>query len=117
MELKEFIRETLVQLIEGVKEAEVMVGEDNGQINPVPWHIGNELKNKNMITETDRLIHMVDFDIAVTATEGSGIKGGVGIFVGGVGIGTKGETNESNVSQNRIKFQVPVVFPFHKKTK
>lgn len=112
MELKEFIRETLVQLIEGVKEAKAMVGEDNGQINPKPWHIGNELKNKNMTTVTEQLIHIVDFDISITATEGSGIKGGVGIFVGGVGIGTKGETNESSASQNRIKFQVPVVFPF-----
>jgi hypothetical protein len=41
----------------------------------------------------------------------AGAKGGIGVFISAVVVGARAEINESNISQNRIKFQVPVSYP------
>jgi len=56
-------------------------------------------------------VQRIDFDVAVTATEGTETKGGVGIMVGAIGLGSQGKSDASNASQSRIKFVVPMVLP------
>ena len=106
MELKDFIKGTLAELIDAVIESQEYVKGKGAEINP--YEYGKVERTK---TGNDTLIYKVDFDIAVTVTDSSGAKGGIGVFVAGLGIGTKGETAESNIAQNRIKFQIPVSFP------
>jgi hypothetical protein len=122
MELKQFIKESLGQILEGVSQAEREANYNGMSINPSFAHytqpnaakfIGENHKLPvDVIVDIEgRIIVMVDFDVAVTATEGTGTKGGIGVFVGAVGLGSQGQSTKANTSETRIKFRVPVILP------
>ena len=104
MELKNFIKGTLTEIVEAVKESQITIKGTGAVINPPQY----EIKER---TKTGAPIFEIEFDIGVTVSDSSGAKGGIGIFMAGLGVGTKAELNESNVSQNRIKFRIPVAYP------
>ena len=54
---------------------------------------------------------VVAFDVALTATEGTGSKGGIGVVAGIVSLGTAGHSNNENTSVSRVQFSIPVVLP------
>jgi hypothetical protein len=110
MELKDFIKGTLIEIVSGVKEAQNTISDTGAYINPMV-NVSNSQRSIASYGGHKSAIYDVDFDIAVTASDSSGAKGGIGVFLGGVGIGTKADLNETNVSQNRIKFQVPISYP------
>ncbi len=97
MKLQEFVNETLREIITGVKEAQEYAKDNNATVNASPA-IGTPIKE-------------VEFDVAVTSTEGSEAQAGTGIFVAGLGLGAKGKLDTSNSSVTRIKFSIPVCFP------
>jgi small neutral amino acid transporter SnatA (MarC family) len=49
--------------------------------------------------------------VAVTATDGTKTKGGIGVFVGAVGLGSQGQSEELKQSMSKIKFTVPLALP------
>ena len=53
----------------------------------------------------------MEFDVAVTTSEGTETKGGIGVVVGAIVLGSHGKTDRSNISVNRIKFTVPIDYP------
>ena len=112
MELREFISATLNQIIDGVKDAQVTVS-NGGEINPKIWMAqrGEAAKMKILESNGGKWIHLVDFDVAVTVVEATETKGGIGLVVGPVVLGSKGQSNAENSTVSRIKFQVPVAFP------
>jgi len=61
--------------------------------------------------EIDRLVQVVDFDVAVQVDESKGTKGGIGIVVAGLALGSQGQSASGQTSQSRIKFSVPMMFP------
>ena len=112
MELKDFIKTALTDIVEAVKEVQDSV-KDIATI--APYTGGNavtHIKTPDGYAE----ISNIDFDVAVTTetTEGtsSDIKGGIavaGIFnIGGNG-NEAAEEKYQNVS--RIKFTIPVLLP------
>jgi hypothetical protein len=109
MELKQFIADALVEIVEGVRNAKTTIGDDN-IFNPSPrmGTVTNE-GGSSYITHSHKVCTFVDFDIAVTVTEGTGTKGGIGVFAGAIGLGSQGQSNESNSTVSRIRFQVPVI--------
>lgn len=112
MELKEFISQTLEQIISGVKDAQSNLPGD-GEVNPKIWMAQREDAAKHRILESNsgKWIHLVKFDVAVTVAEGSGTKGGIGLIVGPVTLGSAGESKSENSSINRIQFEVPIAYP------
>jgi len=106
MELKTFITETLNQIIDGVKDAQYHAAEQGGEVNPVVLFASKTVDRLRQHQLSGPLIQEIDFDVAVTATEGTKTKGGVGVFVGVVGLGTQGQSDTSNQSISRIKFPV-----------
>jgi hypothetical protein len=56
----------------------------------------------------------MEFDVAVTATETTEAKVGVGVFLGSLGIGSQAKSEDGNVIVSRIKFSVPVLYPQQK---
>lgn len=108
MELKDFIRETLVGIAKGVEEARIETG-DIWAINPTAID-GEKIVEKSY----------VEFDIAVTAGETTGSrkegKGGVraeisvlGASVGGdLGGGLEGSKQSHSENVSRVSFKVPV---------
>lgn len=99
MKLQDFVSETLIEIVNGVKQAQVAVKGSKAEINP----------SRPIEGVKERPI---EFDVAVTTIEGTETKGGVGIFVGPVGIGTQGRSDSSSSSVSRIKFSVPVKYPY-----
>lgn len=111
MELKDFISQTIVAILDGVSDARRQKGEDI--VNPgITMRISDkDLHSRGeLVAEQGRIIREVQFDVAVTTAEGTGTKGGIGIFVAGLGLGSQGQTDKATSSVSRITFSVPITF-------
>ena len=101
MDLKEFTKQTLVQIVEGVKEANNIIANNNAHI-----HVSNnrcDYGKQYPITN-------VDFDVAITATETEGANGGGGLKVASLlSIGGGVESKSENQTVSRIKYTIPLV--------
>ena len=109
MDLKEFTKETLVQIVQGVNEANIELKEHNAYITR---DIQKSTTGDSYVDRSGPYTHAVniDFDVAVTATEVNDTKGGGGIKV--VQLFQAGmETSKSieNQSVSRIKYSIPLV--------
>lgn len=115
MELKDFISQTLTQIINGVKVAQEEAKKLGAKVNPTLTYLEMDKYRTPMVTPTSNAtspVFLVDFDVAITATEGEGIKGGGGLNVAAIRIGAQGESSSSNMQQSRVKFMVPITLPF-----
>jgi hypothetical protein len=92
MELDEFVRRTIEQVISGVGEACKHAKANGAEIS------GDSLTP-------------IEFDVAVTTTEGSESKANAGIKVAWIGIGGEGKSEVTSSSVSRIKFSVLVGLP------
>ena len=64
-----------------------------------------------MTTNSNSLsVSQVDFDIALTEAKKSDNKGGIGIHLGALKLGSDGATHNEISSTSRITFSVPIVF-------
>ena len=113
MELKDFISETLSQLIDGVLDAQSKVqksGSRGGRISP---HVRTPSDPKSLYgrTNDDLPVIFVDFDISLVAQEGTGTKGGIGVVTGFLALGSQGESKENFQTSHKIKFKIPVALP------
>jgi len=61
-----------------------------------------------------QVVSFVEFDMAVTATEGKETKGGIGVVAGVFTLGSAGKSDAASGSESRIKFSVPLLLPTHK---
>jgi hypothetical protein len=118
MELKEFISQTLVQIAEGISEANEQLSASDAVVNPPNVSVSNSSSNplygtiKKDFESTFTPVQKIDFDISVTATKGSGTNGGIKIGIGTISLGSEGRSENENQANNRIKFSVPMVMPY-----
>lgn len=110
MNVQEFIKTALVEIIAGVSEARDAANE-YGAIVGSDKAYGNVKEAKIITDENGRIISNVEFDIALSQIDSTDTKGGIGVFLGSVGVGSQGASHGENSSHSRIKFSVPVVFP------
>lgn len=109
MDLKEFTKETLVQIVQGVKEANEVLEQYNASIP------GKTIRTaeSNVFVDSERSYANaidIDFDVAVTATETDGTKGGGEIRVAQLLFGGIEASNSTeNQSISRVKFTIPLV--------
>src|SRR5438094_970973 len=96
MELKAFITDTLVQVAGGIADA-------NRKLSPLP-----EKRTHFRIKALDDIPNVIDFDIAVTASEMESAKGGGQIKVWAVAAGGGKEKQSGSESISRIRFKVEV---------
>ncbi|MFZ3080730.1 MAG: hypothetical protein WA109_13700 [Bellilinea sp.] len=99
MELKEFVAESIIQLIEGVKLAQVHAEDNNALVAPR----GNQ-KEINFGWKPQN----IEFDVAVTTTDTAEGTGGAGIFVAALTLGGKVKGEISNQTLSHIKFTIPI---------
>ncbi len=102
MELDTFIRDTLIQIQKGVKEANIAIAENEGKAVRTNGEM-QYMVNANRNSEKDGGI---SFDVAVTVTSEKTSGGGGKVSVVGISIG--GEKAKTATEQNisRIKFKV-----------
>ena len=110
MNLKDFVAESLREIIDGVVEGQKHGKLSEAIINPPPTYL---IQQGQVLTDhaTGVQIQMIDFDVAVTVREGTSTSGGMGLVVGPVALGTKGKSDAASESVSRIRFTVPVAFP------
>lgn len=116
MNLQEFISQALIQIANGIREADKPLTSAGAVVNP--RHVtgaGNNMSNVygHIDDKSDslRAVHSVEFDVAVTVVDGKETKGGIGVVMGVVGIGSQRRSEESNTSISRIKFKIPIALP------
>lgn len=112
MDLKEFVREALVQIATGVKDSQSDVRALGGTVNPATQ---NPSKNGNSyFSSIDDLHHvfLVDFDVAVTVAENTGTNAQAKLNVATIlSLGAGGQSANSSAATNRLTFKVPLALP------
>lgn len=113
MELQEFVSRTLISVVEGVIAAQAKYDHtgDERIINP-PVRAGSDAREVHV--RGGLAPQSVEFDVAVTASESTETKGGIGIHVGAFGLGSQGKSDAANTSVSRIRFTVPIMLPLQK---
>ena len=96
---------TLAQLIQGVRDAQTSIKGHGGRI--VPYGVGQS-------SATGATVQNIEFDVAVTVTEGSEKKGGLGVSIASLSLGGTAQASSTNSSISRIKFSIPVAWPLEK---
>ena len=111
MDLQNFVTETLVQVIAGISDAQTKLDASNAIVSPKLS--GTAINNKNVVIlpTQDSPATMINFDVALTATEGTGTKGGIGVVAGIVSLGSTGQSSNENTSVSRVQFNVPIILP------
>jgi hypothetical protein len=112
MELREFVGESLKQVIDGIVNAQEYAKQKGASINPNGLYSGDGTRYLVITTgEQYPIPQFIEFNIAVTVSEGTEAKAGIGVFTGAIGLGTQAKIEDGNVTISRIKFSVPVLFP------
>lgn len=117
MQLKDFIKASLTEICLAIEEANDELKGSNAVINPKGVRVNSE-NSKSYGREDDaekfeknRVVHKVDFDVAVSISEGE-TKGKSGkISIASFGIGGKNENSSSNSSVSKLTFSIPVIYP------
>jgi len=118
VDLKDFIQQTITQISLAVEGANEELKDHGAIVNPldVATQSASLFPSYRLLKpgEKDTLrrpVHLVRFDVAVTAADKTGTKGGIGVVVGGIVLGSQGQTSAEAASYSRLSFAIPVAFP------
>ena len=106
IELKDFVSETLRQIVAGVAEAQENIQSEFPSAAIAP--AGQGTRDESLLNQA------VAFDIAVVAETGKQTSGGIGITIGAINLGSTGKSKSDNSNSNRIQFSVPIHLPGQK---
>ncbi len=108
MELKDFIKETVTQIVDGVVEAQAAIGQHGAEINPkkVQFKEAGQLNYHNSGKP-----QMVEFDVGLTSIQKTGSAEGIGVFLGSISLGKKNDQGTEHAAVSRIRFSLPLVLP------
>ncbi|WP_318470032.1 hypothetical protein [Photobacterium leiognathi] len=104
MDLKDFVSQALIQITEGVSEAQEIVQKKGGFVNPAirQTEVGQTMHD-------GRVVQIVDFNIAVSVTEDSSCSGGGKLSVATVfKASAEKSSSEKNSTTSTISFKVPL---------
>lgn len=111
MDLKEFIKQSLVQIVTGTAEAQEEVDKHGAAVNPCGLLRGGGVPSGHAKTTEGNFTQNIEFDVAVTSNEGTGSKGGIGVVVGAIALGTQANSSQSTQAISRIRFTIPMLLP------
>ena len=115
MELDEFVKTVLENVLSGIREAQDVDG-----IGPfvIPSMIGGHdyAKHPRVSIKAHLTSTIIDFDIAVTIEESSTVSGEGGIKVAGIGAKMEGDSSTKDTRVSRIQFAVPILLPESQKS-
>lgn len=107
MQLDEFIKETLVQIAKGVKDAQEDVDSLGGRVNP------SSILHKGCVGEEvfPAIDQPITFDIALQVKGSEKTSGNAGAKLSVFSLGVKGENSDESSTTHRIKFTIPMSLP------
>ena len=114
MELQEFIKQTLIEINQGIIDAQVQTKDSGFLINPknIKKKDSNIYEVRNGESAT---IQEIEFNVVVNVAEGNNSKIAVGAFTGFISGGASKSNQNNNSSQTTIRFSIPVQFPSNDK--
>ncbi len=110
MKLQDFIKTALTEIVVGVGRASELAGEHGGKVGSMELS-GYVKDNKVMTDGTGMPVTTVEFDTALAEASSKDTKGGIGVYLGAVGLGSQGASHGEESTHSRIKFTVPIVLP------
>ena len=115
MELKDFVKETIIEISQGVSEAQKEQGD--ALINP---RLKVQEKDSGQIALAEdgasrgirggRILDYVEFDVAVTIDKNTNTDGKISVLFGAINLSSGGASENKDSSTSRVKFKVPVSF-------
>jgi len=115
MELKDFVKETLLEISSGVAEAQKE--QQSTLINP-RVKSQESTSSKLYIAEDGagrgvrggRILDYVEFDIAVTVDKNTETSGKISVLFGAINLNSGGASENKDSSTSRVRFKVPISF-------
>ena len=115
MELKEFISQTIREIVEGMAASEQC--SDLGVIvNPAvtlgengDFFIPNDIIKA--VTTLERRVQLIHMDVLVSISETSALDNQVKASIKVLGANVNGKTEGNTVNSNRVSFDIPVCLP------
>jgi hypothetical protein len=108
MNLQEFIKTALTDIVAGVGEASLAAKAHGGAIGSMALY-GFTKENEILTDANDRPVARVEFDIALAEANSKDTKGGIGVYLGAVDLDSQGASHGEVSTHSRIKFSVPIV--------
>lgn len=114
MELKDFVTEALLQIAGGIEAAQSKL-QESGSAARINTSVTRDDSGTLVTGGRRHSVEFVEFDVAILANSGTETKAGVGLTVASLlNLNAGGKSNQSQGTESRIKFKVPVVYPKHK---
>jgi hypothetical protein len=110
MEIRDFISNALTQLIDGISNAQEYAQSKGAIINPTDKFM-SDFDKMSRTQQDQKLVHIVEFDVAVTVSENKQLTGGIGLIVPEMSIGYRGTIDNQKNAVSRIQFSIPVILP------
>ena len=114
MELNEFVRDVLVQISQGVRNADAEVTKAGGVASPAARHgpasAGCETHFATL--ENGAPVFLVDFDVAVSVSEATEAGARAALRIASIfSAGAGGKNEETTATVSRVRFKVPLALP------
>lgn len=111
MDLKDFVKETIVQITDGVKEAQDICKDKGAFINPM---LDVKVCNGESFHHDDKdyPITKIKFHVGLTESSSGGSKNGIGVFLGKVSLGHESDKGEESTAVTSIEFSIAAVLPY-----
>lgn len=110
MELKDFVKNTLIEIAKAITEAQKETEEMDIIINPAGL-ASNEKGEKYLRTNGWRYVQDIEINVGITEISNEGGKSGIGITAGFLKGGTAINSDNSNQNISSVKFNIPVALP------
>jgi len=110
IELKDFISQSLIQIIDGVRVAQQHASDHKAKVVP-QLQPGSGPSDALRTHPDSRPLQNIDFDVAVQASTKDQAEGQIGILIATLGIGVKGSEETETSAISRIKFSIPLELP------
>ncbi|WP_311066102.1 hypothetical protein [Halomonas sp. DWK9] len=116
MQLDDFVAETLIQIVNGVKKARQATGIQGIGAQPSKAPSANSSNPDIIITAHGASAQSVRFDVALTVSEDTGTSAKIGVVSGILNGGGTMEDKSQNTSVSRVQFAIPVILPTPRKS-
>ena len=108
MELQEFIKQSLVQIVKGVNEAQNEAIDVGARINPVGKLLSGG--GETHFVQTELNPQSIQFDVAISVSEEKTAGGKISVLANILNLGAEAKMENLSSLVHRIKFEVPVEF-------
>ena len=110
MDLKQFITETVMSIVESTSELQRSydLSHTGVVINPAVTGSNELLYQEGNISYSYRRIEVIEFDVAVSASEEADKGGKAGLKIWSAEVGLDGKKNARSEELSRVKFTIPI---------